>query len=128
MIAIPLSKGDSTVISDLYGNAPYFALLDLTSGYFSVNENKGCGNGIDTAQCVKDLGAKGTIFYHMGEGVFNNLIENKIKVYSASKMYLTIEDIYRSFLNDTSKLVTKANCDSLLDPGTTSCSCECTNN
>jgi predicted Fe-Mo cluster-binding NifX family protein len=125
MIAIPLSKIDSTVISDLYGNAPYFALLDLTSGYFSVVENKGCGNGIDTAQCVKELDASGTIFYHMGEGVFNYLDENKVKVYSASKVYLTIEDIYRSFLNETTKLVTKANCDSLLDPGTTSCSCEC---
>lgn len=125
MIAIPLSKEDSTVISDLYGNAPHFALLDLTSGYFSVVENKGCGNGIDTAQCVKDLGATGTIFYHMGEGVFNHLDDNKIKVYSASKVYLTIEDIYRSFLNDACKLVTKSNCDTLLDSGTTSCSCEC---
>ncbi len=128
MIAIPLTKKDSTVISDLYGNAPYFALLDLNSGYFSVAENKGCGNGIDTAQCVKELGAVGTIFYHMGEGVFNHLDKNKVKVYSASKTYLSIEDIYRNLLNDACKLVTKTNCDTLLDSGTTSCSCECDKN
>ncbi|PLY10764.1 MAG: dinitrogenase iron-molybdenum cofactor biosynthesis protein [Arcobacter sp.] len=128
MIAIPLSKEDSTVISDLYGNAPYFALLDLSSGNFSVVENRGCGNGIDTAKCVKDLGASRTIFYHMGEGVFKNLEENKIKVYSATKVFLTIEEIYRNFINDVSKLVTKSNCDTLLDPGTSSCSCECDKN
>ena len=125
MIAIPLSKSNSTVISDLYGNAPYFALLDLTTGYFSVVENKGCGNGTDTAKCVKDLGASSTIFYHMGEGVFKYLDENCIKVYTSSKVYLTIEEIYRKFLDASCKLVTQGNCDHLLDPGTTSCSCEC---
>ncbi len=128
MIAIPLSKEDSTVISDLYGNAPYFALLDLSSGYFNVKENVGCGNGLETAKCVEDLGAKSTIFYHMGEGVFNHLTENKVKVYSAAKTYLTIEDIYRNILNKSCKVVTKENCESLLDSGTTSCSCECDKN
>lgn len=125
MIAIPLSKESSTTLSDLYGNASHFALLDITSGYFKVSENVGCGNGLDTAKCVKDLGATSTIFYHMGEGVFNHLDENGVKVFSSSKVYLTIEDIYTKLLNGECKVVTKDNCESLLDPGTTSCSCEC---
>lgn len=127
MIAIPLSKDNATTISDLYGNASFFALLDLSSGYFSVVENSGCGNGMDTAKFVKDCGAKGTIFYHMGEGVFNKLEESGVKVYTSLKSYLTIDEIYRKFLNDSFKLVTKENSSTLLDSGTTSCSCECQN-
>lgn len=127
MIAIPLSKSSSTTISDLYGNAPFFALLNPTTGDFTVEENSGCGNGLDTAKFVKDLGVSSTIFFHMGEGVFNYLYDNGIKVFSATKMYLTIEDVYRSLLENRCKLVTKENSDSLLDPGTTSCACECEN-
>ena len=123
MIAIPLSQSSSTTISDLYGNAPHFALLDPTSGYFKVKENKGCGDGSDTATFVKELGATSTIFYHMGEGVFNQLDEDGIKVYSSSKDYLTIEEIYRKYLKGECKLVTKANSDSLLDSGSSSCTC-----
>ncbi|QDF27618.1 NifB/NifX family molybdenum-iron cluster-binding protein [Halarcobacter anaerophilus] len=125
MIAIPLNKSSSTTISDLYGNAPYFALLNPTTGSFTVEENIGCGNGLDTAKFVKDLGVTSTIFFHMGEGVFNYLNENEIKVFSATKMYLSIEDIYRSLLENSCKIVTKHNCESLLDPGTASCACEC---
>lgn len=125
MIAIPLDESNSTTISDLYGNAPHFALLDIESGHFKVEQNKGCGNGIDTAKCVKDLGATSTIFYHMGEGVFNFLEENGIKVYSSSKDYLTIEEIYRKVLKNSCKLVTIGNAETLLDSGNTSCSCEC---
>lgn len=123
MIAIPLSKEESTTISDLFGNAPFFALLDPTSGYFKVKENKGYGDGTDTAVCLKELGATSTFFYHMGEGVFNQLDEDDVKVYSSSKTYMTIEEIYRKFLKGEAKLVTKDNCDSLLDSGSTSCNC-----
>lgn len=125
MIAIPLSERKSTTISDLYGNASHFALLDPISGSFNVEVNKGCGNGVDTAQCVKDMGATSTIFYHMGEGVFKHLAENKVKVYSSSKVYLTIEEIYRKSLENSCKLVTTGNAEALLDSGTASCSCEC---
>lgn len=125
MIAIPLSQRSSTTISDLYGNAPHFALLDPLSGYFKVEENKGCGSGLDTAQCVKDMGATSTIFYHMGEGVFKHLNENEVKVYSSAKVFLTIEEIYRKILKNNCKLITPSNAETHLDPGTTSCSCEC---
>jgi len=127
MIAIPLNKNDDTTISDLYGNAPYFALLDLKNGSFTVEENLGCGNGLQTAKFIKDIGATSTIFFHMGKGVFKNLYENNIKVFSSKKNYLSIEEIYRGILDDIYKEVNKENCDSLLDSGTTSCSCECEN-
>lgn len=128
MIAIPLSKKDSTVISDLYGNAPFFALLDMDSGYFSVCENEGCGNGLETASFIKKSGANSTIFYHMGEGIYNSLVKDAVSVFSCSKLYLTIDDIYRKFLGSGCVQVFESNKDRLLDSGTTSCSCECSNN
>ena len=123
MIAIPLKDSSSTTISDLYGNAPYFALLDPTSGYFSVSDNKGCGDGMKTADCVKELGATSTMFYHMGEGVYNQLSKYGVEVYTSSKTLLTIEEIYRKLLDNECKLVTKSNSDSLLDSGSSSCTC-----
>jgi predicted Fe-Mo cluster-binding NifX family protein len=125
MIAIPLENSKSTTIADLYGNAPYFAMLNTTSGDFKVVENSGCGNGLDTAKCVKDSGATSTIFYHMGDGVFKFLDENDVKVYTVAKTYLSIDDIYKRFLKDDFKLVTKENSSVLLDSGTASCNCEC---
>lgn len=127
MLAIPLDKSDSTTISDLYGNAPYFALLDTTTGKYSVEENSGCGNGLGSAKFVKSKGAKATIFFHMGEGVFKYFYENSINVYSVKKEYLSIEDISKKFSDEKFELVTKENADSLLDAGTTSCKCECNN-
>lgn len=125
MIAIPLNEKNSTVISDLYGNAPYFALLDTMSGSFCVEENKACGNGLDTAAFVKEIGATSTIFYHMGEGVYNSLVEDGVKVFSATKLYLTIEEIYRKLIDNSCKSVDASNYKTLLDPGTSSCACEC---
>ncbi len=73
MIAIPLEKKESTVISKLYGNTPYFAFLDEETGTFKVVENKGCGDGIDTAKFISSQNVDSTIFYHMGEKIFNIL-------------------------------------------------------
>jgi len=127
MIAIPIDNSSSTTISDLYGNAKYFALLDPATKKITVEENVGCGNGLDTAKFVKNLGVTSTIFFHMGEGVFNSLINDNIKVFSALKKYLTIEQIGEKLLDNSLTLVTKDNSETLLDPGTTSCSCECEN-
>ncbi len=128
MIAIPLSSSETTTISDLYGNASFFALLSAETGSFSIVENEGCGNGLDTAKCVVESGATSTIFFHMGEGVFKYLNENGIKVFTSSKVYLTLEDIYNDVRNNSCKEVNLSNCDVLLDSGTTSCACECNDN
>ena len=122
MIAIPLNEQGSTKISDLYGNAPYFALLDMQSGGFKVVKNEGCGDGEDTAKFIINTKATSTLYYHMGEGLFKHLDENSINIYSASKTYVTLEEIYTDFYKQRFKKVTKNNASSLLDAG--SCTCK----
>jgi len=122
MIAIPLSEKGSTTISDLYGNAPYFALLDTLTGQFKVIENDGCGDGEDTAKCVIDAGADSTIFYHMGEGVYDCFDKNDISVYSVSKVFASLDEIFMNFKKSTYTPLTPSNAKSLLDAG--SCTCK----
>ena len=124
MIAIPLSREDSTVISDLYGNAPYFALLDLSSGYFKVSENKGCGDGMNTAAFVSDKNIDSTIFYYMGEKVYDYLEDKGLKVYSCLKNHCSIDEIYMLLLANKAKVVTKENSSTLLDSGNGGCTCK----
>jgi predicted Fe-Mo cluster-binding NifX family protein len=123
MIAIPLEKKESTVISKLYGNTPYFAFLDEETGTFKVVENKGCGDGIDTAKFISSQNVDSTIFYHMGEKIFQYFEEAGLKVYSCMKSSLSIDEIYRELLSSKCKEVTKENCSTLLDSGSSSCTC-----
>ena len=123
MIAIPLEKNESTVISSLYGNSPYFALLNEETGTFKVVVNKGCGDGIETAKFISEQKVDSTFFYHMGEGVYNFLQSNGLKVYSSFKNYLSIDEIYRELLSSSCKEVIKENCSTLLDSGSSSCTC-----
>ncbi|RXJ68560.1 dinitrogenase iron-molybdenum cofactor biosynthesis protein [Halarcobacter ebronensis] len=125
MLAIPLDKNDSTTISDLFGNAPYFALLDTKTNKYKVEKNSGCGNGLESAAFVKNSGANATIFFHMGDGVFKNFYENNIKVYCVEKKYLTIEEISKKVAEKSLAVVTKENAKTLLDSGTATCRCEC---
>lgn len=125
MIAIPLDKEESTVISKLYGNSPYFAFLNEDTGTFKVVKNQGFGDGIKTAKFIKDQKTDSTIFYHMGEGIYNFFQENGLKVYSCVKSYLSIDEIYLQVLEQKCKEVTKSNSSTLLDSGTASCACSC---
>lgn len=121
MLAIPIDTAQSTVISELYGNAPFFALMDLHTGNFSVVKNEGLGDGEDTAQFVVNSGVASTIFYHMGEGLFNRLNDAHVKVYSCAKVSVNLDEIYRNFLQNDFKLLTSANASSLLDSGNCTC-------
>jgi predicted Fe-Mo cluster-binding NifX family protein len=123
MIAIPLDKEESTVISKLYGNSPYFAFLNEETGTFKVVENVGCGDGIDTASFISSQNIDSTIFYYMGEKVYNYLDEKGLKVYSSSKTHLTLDEIYNNFRDSKYELVTKENSSVLLDSGSSSCTC-----
>ena len=125
MIAIPLDKEESTVISKLYGNSPYFAFLNEDTGTFKVVENIGYGDGIETAKFISEQKIDSTIFYHMGEGIYNFFQENGLKVYSCVKSYLSIDEIYLQVLEQKCKEVTKSNSSTLLDSGTASCTCSC---
>ncbi|MDZ7818750.1 MAG: NifB/NifX family molybdenum-iron cluster-binding protein [Aliarcobacter sp.] len=78
MIAIPLDKKESTQISKLYGNSAYFALLNEETGTFKVLKNTACGDGMDTAEFVSKQNVDSTIFYYMGEKVYDNLIEKRV--------------------------------------------------
>lgn len=121
MLAIPIDTAHSTVISELYGNAPFFAFMDLDTGIFSVQKNEGLGDGENTAKFVAQSGVESTIFYHMGEGLFNRLDENNIDVYSCAKVSVTLDEIYMNFLQDEFKLLTPSNAASLIDAGTCTC-------
>ena len=124
MIAIPLDKKESTTISKLYGNTPYFAFLDEETGTFKVVENQGCGDGIDTAKFVSEKNIDSTIFYYMGEKVYDFLEDKGLKVYSCLKTHYSIDEIYMQLLVNKAKLVTKENSSALLDSGNSACTCK----
>ncbi|MCH9814104.1 MAG: hypothetical protein K0U47_09205 [Epsilonproteobacteria bacterium] len=126
MLAIPLNSSSSTQISELYGNAPFFALLDLTTGYFKVVENDELGNGNKIASFLKTKGVTDTLFYHMGEGVYKAFSEASMNVYKAYNDIMSLDEIYRKFKSGEVTLVDSKNCDDLLDPGETdTCKCGC---
>ena len=124
MIAIPLDKKESTTISELYGNTPYFAFLDEETGTFKVVENQGCGDGMNTAAFVSDKNIDSTIFYYMGEKVYDFLEDKGLKVYSCLKTHCSIDEIYMQLLVNKAKLVTKENSSALLDSGNSACTCK----
>lgn len=124
MIAIPLDNKESTVISKLYGNSAYFALLNEETGAFKVLKNTVCGDGMDTAKFITSLKVDSTIFYYMGEKVYDNLKEKGLKVYSCLKKHLSLDEIYQNLLNGNCKEVTKENSSELLDSGNSACTCK----
>ena len=124
MIAIPLDTKESTVISKLYGNSAYFAFLNEETGAFKVLKNTACGDGMDTAEFVSKQNVDSTIFYYMGEKVFDNLKEKGLKVYSCLQTHLSIDEIYQSLLTNNCKEVTKENSSTLLDSGNSACTCK----
>ena len=124
MIAIPLDNKESTVISKLYGNSAYFALLNEETGAFKVLKNTACGDGMDTAKFITSLKVDSTIFYYMGEKVYDNLKEKGLKVYSCLKTHLSIDEIYQNLLNDKCQEVTNENSSAFLDSGNSACTCK----
>ena len=123
MLAIPLDANNTTTMSKLFGNATHFALLDLQTGAFRVIENEKCGNGGDSAKLVAQAGANKTLFYYMGEGVYNELTANGVEVYASGYKCDSIDTIYFNFLNNNYTLLDTTNSASLLDSGSKSCSC-----
>lgn len=126
MLAIPLDKENSTTLSKLYGKAPYFAILNTQTGKFKVIENEVKGKGPKSADFLKKNKATSTIFYHMGEGVYNSFKENDMDVYCSNYNKYTLEEIYRNFLNNKTTKLTNSNFQTLLDPGEgETCKCGC---
>ncbi|MBN2825173.1 MAG: NifB/NifX family molybdenum-iron cluster-binding protein [Campylobacterales bacterium] len=126
MIAIPIDTQESTTLSELFGKVPYFALLDIQSGSFSVVENEVKGQGPKSAEFLKPHGVEAAIFYHMGEGVYQSFVKNGIDVYSANHQHLSIDEIYRDFQEGKLTKLDESNYQTLLDPGEgQSCQCGC---
>lgn len=126
MIAIPLDTKESTKISKLYGNAPFFALLDKETGSFKVVENDELGKGPKSAPFLKSHGVASTVYYHMGEGVYNSFKENDMEVYTSDHNFYSLDEIYNLSLNDKLIKLDDSNYNELLDPGDNgSCKCGC---
>lgn len=123
MLAIPLDTQEKTTISKLFGNAPYFALLDLQTGQFRVIENEQCGNGGKSATLLAQKGANKTLFYYMGEGVYNELSKHGVEVYTSKHSIESIDAIYMTFLRNGYTKLDATNYKELLDSGSKSCSC-----
>lgn len=126
MIAIPLDNQESTVLSELYGNAPFFALLDSETGTFKVVENEEVGNGPKSADFLKTLGVSSTIYYHMGEGVYKSFVKNGLDVFTSDHTKYTLDEIFDLSLNDKLLKLNDTNYKELLDPGSAgACKCGC---
>lgn len=128
MIAIPLDNEHNTTISELYGRAPFFALLDMQSGAFKVIENEVVGKGPKSAEFLKAHNVSSTIFFHMGEGVYKSFEENGMFVYSAEHKKMSIDEIFFKHLDKKLLQVDASNYKEKLDPGNGSvCTCGCEN-
>lgn len=126
MLAIPLDKNKSTTISKLFGNAPYFALYNGSK--LNIVKNEVCGKGPQSAKFLKDLGATSTVYYHMGEGVYNAFVENEIDVYSSQHKEYLISQAYEMLESDDLVKLNESNYKEFLDPGSNGeCKCGCEN-
>lgn len=121
MISIPLDSKYSTSMSELYGNAPYFALLDPRSGQFKVIKNEESGNGPKLVPFLKDKGTSATVFMHMGDKLFKLYDESGIQVFTCKEKESSIDSIYRGLLSESLLKVDSSNYIELTDE----CSCEC---
>lgn len=129
MLAIPLDKEESSTISELYGKAPFFGMLDTTNGDLVVIKNEAIGKGPKSAGFLKENGATSTIFYHMGEGVYKSFVKNGMDVFSAEHTKMSIDNIFKEYLNKRLQTVDNSNYKVKLDPGGdgSTCTCGCEN-
>jgi len=125
MLAIPIDKQSATTISKLYGNAPYFALVDEDLSVIVI-DNIECGNGPKIAPFLKSIDVTSTVFYHMGEGVYSGFVDNDIAVYTAQKKPYTLDELYSDMKHERLQKLDSDNYKTLLDSGaTSSCQCGC---
>lgn len=126
MLAIPIDSKNDTKISELYGNAPFFALLDTVKKSVEIVSNVEIGKGPKIAKFLKSEGADGTIFYHMGEGVYASFEKEGMDVYKATSLQMSIDDIIKGIQNSELMKLHSDNASSLLDPGeSATCKCGC---
>jgi len=123
MISIPIDSRNSTNISKLYGNAPFFALLDESNGTFEIVKNKECGKGSKIVPYLKELGTHKTVFIHMGEKLFKLYDQAEIEVFTCKDEEPSIETIYQNYLEASLIKLNNENYKDLVDSNCTSCGC-----
>lgn len=126
MLAIPLDNEFDANISELFGQAPYFGLLNLEDGELTVIKNEVVGEGPKSANFLRSFGVDATVYYHMGEGVYNSFVENNMDVFSTEHTKMSLSEIHEKYLKKKLSKVDSSNYKEKLDPGNGgSCQCGC---
>lgn len=126
MIAIPVESDISTPMSTkLFGNAPFFALVDPTSRQHTIIPNEGCGNGIQTASFLLEHGATSAVYGFLGDGPFHVMIRGGMDVLWLGQDTMPLESAIDAALSQNLIQVTPENAQTYLDPGTAAGACEC---
>jgi predicted Fe-Mo cluster-binding NifX family protein len=121
MTAIPIKSDNKEIVSNLYGNAEYFALYDDRDDSFEIVKNEAKGDGLKTGEFIAHNGAKNTIYIHLGEGIFNYLIDQDINVFYLGKEELALKDAIKLFKEKRLTRVTKYNAKQHLSSGNCTC-------
>lgn len=126
MIAIPVESDSTQPISTkLFGNAPFFALVDLSDKTYTIVRNEGCGNGIMTANYLLEKGATSAVYGFLGDGPFHVMVRGGMNVYWLGKEAMALSQAIDAALSETLTHVTVENAKEYLDPGTAAGACEC---
>jgi predicted Fe-Mo cluster-binding NifX family protein len=126
MIAIPVeSPSSDTMSTKLFGNAPFFALVDPKNRQSTIVPNEGCGNGIKTASFLLEQGASSAVYGFLGDGPFHVMVRGGMEVYWLGKEAMQLDKAIETALSQTLIRVTPENADQYLDPGTAAGACEC---
>ena len=126
MIAIPVeSNSTMTMSTKLFGNAPFFAMVDPKSKAHHIIPNEGCGNGIKTANYLLEKGATSAVYGFLGDGPFHVMVREGMSVYWLGKEPLPLNHAIDLSTSRSLIRVTPENASLYLDPGTTAGACEC---
>jgi len=126
MIAIPVESDSRDVMSTkLFGNAPFFALVNPSDKSYTLVPNEGCGNGIMTANYLLEKGATSAVYGFLGDGPFHVMVRGGMNVYWLGKEVMPLTQAIDIALSDTLTHVTVENAKQYLDPGTAAGACEC---
>ena len=126
MIAIPIDSIEPDIKSSkLFGNVNHFALYNPRNKSFSFIKNSASGDGVKTAQLLKQYKVSKVFYSYMGNGPFSSLHDNNIDVYYLGKEPLDLDEIISSYDEDIFAKVTADNAKTYLDPGTQTGDCQC---
>lgn len=126
MLAIPVDiEFLSARSSLLFGNASVFAIYNENENSFDFRENPGKGNGIKTAEALKEWDVKKVVYSFLGDGPFNTMMKYGMDIYHVGKERMALSEILEGLDEERFVQVIPANASQYLDPGTSSGDCQC---